>query len=529
MEIAIAILVPFILLAPVVYYQFKKGQELERKIKNTPSAPPQKEPILPTVPAVSSAPQPIKSEELPVIDARNRAREIVFEAKDEALRLRKEAEEFSRKLRLELTESERKLKIEQETLSRRATELSARERDLDLSRVRIKELGSETERIRDEQTEALSKIASLTREEAKKQILENIEKNLSEETAKRIKTAEEKIKEESHLRAKEILVEAMRQGATDYVAEYTVSIVKLPDEEMKGRIIGKEGRNIRSFELATGVDVDLDEPKEIRLSCFDPVRREIARVSLERLIADGRIQPAKIEEVVAKTKKDVEHIMHEEGEKLAHAVQVYNLPLEIIDLLGRFKYRFSYGQNMIAHTLEETRIGIKLAYEVGADVDVVRLGCLLHDIGKVITEDEGTHIQLGADLLRRFKMPEKVVSAVAEHHEDKPFSSVESVLVYIADAISGARPGARVEDIEAYVKRMKALEEAALSFKGIKSAFAISAGREIRVVVEPLEVDDAAAVNLAHDIAAKIEKEQTYPGQVKVTVIRETRALGIAK
>jgi len=330
-------------------------------------------------------------------------------------------------------------------------------------------------------------------------------------------------------KAKEILVEAMRHGATDYVAEYTVSVVKLADEEIKGRIIGKEGRNIRTFELLTGVDVDLDEVKEIRISCFDPVRREIARVSLERLITDGRIQPAKIEEIVSKTKNDIERLVHEAGQKLSHDVGVFDLPLEIIDLLGRFRYRFSYGQNMIAHTLEETKIGIKLASEVGADVDVVRRACLLHDIGKVITEDEGTHVQLGADLLRRFKFPEKVINAVYEHHEDKPFSSVESVLVYIADAISGARPGARVEDIEAYVKRMKSLEEVALTFKGVKSVFALSAGREVRVVVEPLEVDDASLVKLAHDIAGKIEKEQTYPGQVKVTVVREVRAFGIAK
>lgn len=532
MELIIAVLVPFIVLAPVIYFQFKKSQELTEKLRNIPSLPSPKEPVpqpvsTPVRPVV--VPQTPRVDEFQLVDARNRAREVVFEAKDEALKLRKEAEEYSRKIKLELAETENKLKSDQSDVARQAQELLIKEKDIEVSRSRLKDLEAETERIRNEQTDALMKIASLTREEAKKQILENVEKDLAEETAKRIKMAQERVKEESDKKAKEILVEAMRQGATDYVAEYTVSIVKLVDEEMKGRIIGKEGRNIRSFELATGVDVDLDEPKEIRLSCFDPVRREIARVSLEHLIADGRIQPAKIEEIVAKTKKDVEKIMHEEGEKLAHAVQAYNLPLEIIDLLGRFKYRFSYGQNMIAHTLEETRIGIKLAYEVGADVEVVRLGCLLHDIGKIITEDEGTHIQLGADLVRRFKFPEKVINAVAEHHEDKPFSSIESVLVYIADAISGARPGARVEDIEAYVKRMKGLEEVALSFKGVKSAYAISAGREIRVVVEPLEVDDTTAVNLAHEIAGKIEKEQTYPGQVKVTVIREIRATGVAK
>lgn len=384
-------------------------------------------------------------------------------------------------------------------------------------------------KLRQEYLGKLEGVGSLSKDQARQELLSELERDLKEEIAKKIKAAEEKVKEEAEARAKEIIATAMLRGATRYVAEYTVSVVKLPDEEIKGRIIGKEGRNIRAFELTTGVDVDLDEAKEIRLSCFDPVRREVARVSLERLIADGRIQPARIEELVSQTRQDVERIMREEGEKLCHAVKVFTLPLEVIDLLGRFKYRFSYGQNMIGHTLEETQIGVKLASELGADVEVVRLACLLHDIGKVITEDEGTHVQLGVELLKRFKLPEKVIKAVAEHHEDQPFSSVESVLVYVADAISAARPGARVEDIEAYVARMGELEKLALSFKGVRSSFAISAGREVRVVVDPGEIDDDASVKLAHDIAGKIEKELTYPGQVKVTVIRETRATEIAK
>lgn len=387
----------------------------------------------------------------------------------------------------------------------------------------------EIEKLRQEYLRKIEQVSFLSKEAARQELLSELDAELKEEIAKKIKAAEEKIKEESETRAKEIIATAMLHGATRYVAEYTVSVVKLPDEEIKGRIIGKEGRNIRAFELATGVDVDLDEAKEIRLSCFDPVRREVARVSLERLIADGRIQPARIEEIVAQVRQDIERLMREAGEKLCHDLGVFSLPLEVIDLLGRFKYRFSYGQNMIAHTLEETRIGIKLAQELGADAEVVRLGCLLHDIGKVVTEDEGTHVQLGVELLKRFKLPEKVIDAVGEHHEDRPFSSVESVLVYVADAISAARPGARVEDIEAYVKRMSELENMALAFKGVKTAFAISAGREVRVVVDPQSLDDAACVKLAHDIAVKIEKELTYPGQVKVTVIRETRATGIAK
>ena len=299
---------------------------------------------------------------------------------------------------------------------------------------------------------------------------------------------------------------------------------------MKGRIIGREGRNIRAYETATGVSVDLDEtPGQLRISCFDPVRREIARLSLERLIADGRIQPVKIEEVVAKTTKDIEKIMLEAGQNLCHQIGVYNLPPELIALIGRFKYRFSYGQNMIEHTLEETKMGVYMATELKLDVNIVKLGCLLHDIGKVATEEEGSHVQLGVDIARKYHLPEKVVACIAEHHEDVPFSSLESTVCYLADAMSGARPGARVEDYAAYVKRLTDLEAAALSFEGVEKVFALSAGREVRVIVSPEAVNDNQAAKLAHDIAGKIEKEQVYPGTVKVTVIRELRTSEIAK
>jgi ribonuclease Y len=322
----------------------------------------------------------------------------------------------------------------------------------------------------------------------------------------------------------------MRFGASDYVVEYTTSKVKLPDEEIKGRIIGKEGRNIRTFEELTGVDLDLDSsPGDIIISSFDPVRREIAKVALEKLLADGRIQPTRIEEIVQKTKDEIDHIMYKEGDNLCHKVGAYNVPKALIQMLGRFKYRFSYGQNMIEHTLEETRIGIALAYELHADVDTVRLGCLFHDIGKVITEDEGTHIQLGVDYLRKYKVSEDVINCVAEHHEDRPFSSIESAIVNLADHISGARPGARSEDYESYVKRLKDLESAAMSFDGVDKAFAVSAGREVRVFVSPEKVDDFSTSFLAREIAKKIELEQTYPGVVKVIVIRETRVTETAK
>ena len=383
---------------------------------------------------------------------------------------------------------------------------------------------------RQELIDKLSKISSLTKDEAKRELLEVVDKEMNEEIAKKIRSASQRVRQESDKLAREILVDAMRHGVTEITAEYTISTVKLSDEGAKGRIIGQGGRNIRAFERATGVDVDLDEtPGEIRLSSFDSVRREIARISLEKLLRDGRIQPSRIEEIVLKTKEEVEKIMLEEGKKLAETVKVFSLPTELLQILGRFKYRFSYGQSMILHTLEETKIGIALAHELKADVDTVRLGCLLHDIGKVVADEEGSHIELGVKLLKKFDLPEKVIRCVAEHHEDDPFSSVESIIVYISDAISGGRPGARYEDYEEYAARLKKLENLAMSFTGVQEAYAIQAGREIRVIVKPEEVTDAAVTRLAHDIAKKIEAEMTYPGTVTVNAIREVRASGVAK
>lgn len=320
----------------------------------------------------------------------------------------------------------------------------------------------------------------------------------------------------------------MYAGATDYVAEYTVTTIKLPDDEAKGRIIGKEGRNIRAFEKYSGVDLDMDEPGVIKLSSFDSIRREIARVALERLIKDGRIHPTHIEEFLGRAKRDIERVIYQEGEKLCHAVGVYDLPRELVSLLGRFKYRTSYGQNMIAHTLEETKIGIKLAQEVGANVHIVRLGCLLHDIGKVV-EGEGNHVELGVKVLKKYNLPKPAIDAVAQHHEDEEFSSVESILVYIADAISGARPGARYENYDEYVQRLEKLEEIATSHPSVAEAYAIQAGREVRVIVSPEKISDDACVKLASDIKQEIEDSLTYPGTVKVNVIRETRASAVAQ
>lgn len=324
----------------------------------------------------------------------------------------------------------------------------------------------------------MEQVAGLTRDQAKQQILENLEKTVSKDMAEVIQAKVNQAKEEADDKAKEILVDAMKHGATSYVSEYTVSVVQLPSDDIKGKIIGKDGRNIRAFEQVTGVDVDLDDqPGTVRLSCFDPVRREIARVSLERLVKDGRIQPTRIEEIVKKVSEELDKIMFEEWKKLCHAVGVYNMPHELIQMLGRFKYRFSYGQNMIAHTLEETKIGIALAHEVGANIDTVRLGCLLHDIGKVVNDEEGSHIELGVNLLKKYRMPQNVIDCVEQHHEDKPFSSKEAVLVYVSDAISGARPGARYENYEEYAKRLTKLEEIAKADPKVKEAYAISGGR----------------------------------------------------
>jgi ribonucrease Y len=370
----------------------------------------------------------------------------------------------------------------------------------------------------------LEQVAKLTAEDAKKLLLEEVQKDLTVEIAKKIRNAEERIKLESHEKAKEILADAMKHAATEYVAEYTVSSITVPNEEVKGRIIGAGGKNIRAFEKEARVEIEIDETNEIRISSFDAIRREIAKRALEILIKDARIQPSRIEEVVKREASEVDDLLLDEGKRIAQECGVYNLPLELLSLIGRYKFRTSYGQNLGIHTIEETKMGISIAGEIGANVDIVRLGCLLHDIGKVVTNEEGNHIDLGVSTLKRFGMPKEVIAAVAEHHEDKPFSSVESVVVWIADAVSGSRPGARYEPHEEYVKRMTKIEEIASGFSGVTNAYAFQAGRDVRVIVNPEEIDDDQTVIMAHDIANRLEKEAEYAGQIKVTVIREIRA-----
>ena len=369
----------------------------------------------------------------------------------------------------------------------------------------------------------LAKASKLPADEAKKLLLSELEKELKEEIAKKIRWAEEKIKLEAGEKAKEILLDAMKHGATGYVAEYSVSTVSVPSEEAKGRIIGKEGRNIRSFEKVTGVELEIDETNEIRLSSFDSIRREIAKRALLTLIKDTRIQPSRIEEVVEKTKSEMEDVLLEEGRKIVETCGVYNLPVEIIRIIGRFKFRTSYGQNLALHTIEETKIGVAIADEIKANTETVRLGCLLHDIGKVVSEEEGSHVDVGVNLVKKYGFSKEVISCVSEHHEDKPFSSKESVIVWIADAISGSRPGARYEPHEGYVNRMEKIEEIAGSFDGVEEAYAFQAGRDVRVIVSPEEVDDDSVAVLARNIARRLEKEAEYAGQIKVTVIREVR------
>lgn len=406
--------------------------------------------------------------------------------------------------------------------------LEERERLLAQKEDKVAKKLEELEEIRKKELEVLSQAAKLSPQEAKQLYLERLEKDLQAEKARKIQAAEEQIKEESEQKAREILIEAMRHGAVEWTAEYTVSTIRLANEDIKGKIIGKEGRNIRAFEQATGVEVELDESLDLRLSSFDPIRREIAKIALAKLIKDGRIQPSRIEEIVIQTKKQMDQILLEEGKKLCRATQVYNLPLDLVKMIGRYKFRFSYGQNLAQHTLEEVKIGVAITEELKADAATVRLGCLLHDIGKVVSDGEGGHVQLGVDFLKRYRLPESVIACVAEHHEDKPFSSTESVIVWIADAVSGSRPGARYEPHGEYLKRMTRIEEVVGSFPGVEEAIAYQAGREVRVIVKPEEVSDDQLKVLAHDIAKKLDEDAKWVGQIKVTLIRQTRSLATA-
>lgn len=417
--------------------------------------------------------------------------------------------------------------IQKETeLAKREGILEERERQI-AEKVKIIDQKLElSEKLRKDLVEKLEKVSKVSQDEAKEILLEQVDKDLAADVSRKIKQAEEEIKIHADEKAKEVLADAMLYGVTDVISEFTTSTVKLPDEEMKGRIIGKEGRNIKTFEQMTGVDIVMDDelPDSLIISSFDSVRREIAKVSLERLMADGRIQPQRIEEIVEKTKGDIKKIMYQAGEKLTSDAGVYNLPPEVIQTLGRFKYRFSFGQNLIQHSLELVKIGVEIARQIGADINTVRLGCLLHDIGKVVQDgDEGTHVEKGVAFAKKHGLPQEVIDCIAQHHEDEPFSSAESIIVAISDAISGGRPGARHENVSDYIKRLDDIERIAMSFDGVDKAFAVQAGREVRVIVMPDKISDEELPKLVHDLGEQIQKQVMVPGAVKITAVRETR------
>ena len=457
-------------------------------------------------------------------DAKSKAREIIIEAKDESLEIRAKVEKETRRTEAELAKQQRDLQSKLDKIDFRFEQISNKEDRIDNLKKELESQRTKNEQTKEQLLKKLEKISGYSKEQAKEILFDGLEKKLSADLSKMILEKEEEAKLEADDKAREILIDAMRHGATDYVAEYTISVVAIPSEEIKGKIIGKNGRNIHAFERRTGVDLDLDSSNtEIKLSCFDPVRREIARVAMERLIKDGRIQPAKIEEVVAKVEKEIDRITFDAGKNLCKTVGVYNLPNSLVKMLGRFKYRFSYGQNLIKHTIEETKIGTKIAQDLGLDVNIVKLGCLLHDIGKVSDNHDENHVTAGVRIAKQHGMPQEVLDCIAQHHEDEPFSSAESMSVYIADAISGARPGARYENHEEYLKRMESLETIAKSYEEVKNAYAVQAGRELRVILIPEKSKDDDVVVLAAKIRDRVAKEVIVPGSVTVTVIREFR------
>ena len=463
--------------------------------------------------------------------AREEAREIQLQAKDEAHRIRRDAEREANRLRRDLQREEDRLMRRRQELDRRWDNLEKREQSLNQRQSTLDKRANEIERLYQEQVQRLEAIAGMTREEARELLLQEAEAEARNDMARIIRQIETEAREEGEKRARKLIALAIQRVASEHVSEITTSVVPLPSDDMKGRIIGRSGRNIRAFEQAAGVDVIVDDtPEAVTISSFDPVRREVARRALEKLVADGRIHPAQIEKVVAKERREVERIIIEAGEQAAFEAGVTGLHPEILKTLGRLKFRTSYGQNQLHHAVETAKIAAVLAAELGADVEVAKTAALLHDIGKAMDHNlEGTHAMIGAEFLKRYRVDPRVVHAVAAHHHEIEQETVEDIIVEVADAISGARPGARRESLEDYLKRVRALEEIANSFKGVAESFALQAGREIRIIVRPEDIDDLEAARLAREIAKKIEENMQYPGQIKVTVIRETRAVDYAK
>ncbi len=470
-----------------------------------------------------------------LLDAENQVssikKEIALEAKEEAHKIKLEAEKEIKERRNEISKSENRLVQKEESIDKKLDNIERKEQSIASREQNIINKQNDLEKLYKSQIEELQKISGYTEDEAKKILLDSLESELRGEASALIKEIEEEAKEEGEKRAKEILGNAIQRYAADHVAESTVSVVPLPNDEMKGRIIGREGRNIRALETATGIELIIDDtPEAVILSGFDPVRREVARMSLEKLIADGRIHPARIEETVEKSEKKVEAIIKEAGEQATFDLGIHNLHPELVKLLGRLKYRTSYGQNVLIHSIEVAHLAGLMAGQLGLDVKVAKRAGLLHDIGKALDHEvEGTHVDIGIEVLKKYKESQDVINGMASHHGDYEAKSIEAVLVTAADALSAARPGARRETLETYIKRLQQLEEIANTTKGVEKSFAIQAGREIRIIAKPDEIKDNELPALAREISKKIEDDMDYPGQIKVNIVRETRAIDYAK
>ena len=461
----------------------------------------------------------------------NRKKEMLLEAKDEIHKSRTEHEKEVKERRSELSKQERRLQQKEETLDKKADAFERKEEDLARKVAEVAAAREEAEAVKRAHLATLEQISGLTQEQAKQFLLKTVEEEVRHDTAMKIKEIEQQMKDDADEKAREILSIAIQRCAADHAAEATVSVVPLPNDEMKGRIIGREGRNIRTLETITGVDLIIDDtPEAITVSSFDPVRREVARLALEKLIGDGRIHPTRIEDMVEKARREVDRTIREEGERACYETGVHGLNPELIKILGRQKYRTSYGQNVLNHSMEVAHIAGLMASELGVDVTLAKRAGLLHDLGKSIDHEvEGSHVQLGADLARKYKENPVVINAIEAHHGDVEPKTVIAVLVQAADAVSAARPGARRENVENYIRRLQKLEELTGSYPGVEKAFAIQAGREVRIMVKPEEVSEDNMILLARDVAKKIEAELEYPGQIKVNVIRETKAVEYAK
>ncbi|HOM24730.1 MAG TPA: ribonuclease Y [Thermosynergistes sp.] len=464
-------------------------------------------------------------------EAERKKREILTEAKEAALQIRQDLEREIKDRRAELQRAERRIEQKEESLDKRLENLNRKDEEIRNRLAAIEKQKREIERLHEEELARLQEIAQMSCEEARQHLLARAEEEAAGEIGLRIKEIEEKVRRESARRAREIIATAIQRCAVDHTSEATVSVVNLPSDEMKGRIIGREGRNIRAFEMLTGVDLIVDDtPEAVTLSSFDPVRREVARISLERLIVDGRIHPARIEEIVEKVSNEVEETIIEAGEEALLEANVKGVHPELVKVLGQLRFRASFGQNTLVHSLEVAKVAGLMAAELGVEESTARRAGLLHDIGKAIDHNtEGSHALIGADLAKRYGESDEIVNAIASHHEEVEPKSIYAVLIAAADAVSASRPGARKEDLDAYIKRLEKLEQIAKSFKGVDKAFAIQAGREVRVMVSPAVADDGAVYKLCYEIAKKVENEMKYPGQIKITVIREMRAVEYAK